>query len=159
MSREDRDFLDGLHEIGLRVEHATEEAVGAAIAQVLDDAVNKAPRIPHDEGSLQGSGSGFVQSKHVATSASAGGEPTPATSYAPPLVKDEVLGTIGFNTPYAAYQHEGHRADGSHPVNPDNYTRQDGRGPKFLEDALAENANDYMRIVARRMGKAFEGGG
>lgn len=61
--------------------------------------------------------------------------------------------SVGFNTPYAAYQHEGERQDGSHKV--ENY-KHSGTGAKFLEKPLFENAKDYMGVVSREIRKALE---
>lgn len=154
----EQDFFAGLDKFEEVSRKAVEEAIGAAVVQALDLAVNEAPRIPHDEGTLQGSGSVFVGRKHIKNSPNVGGNPTPARTYRPNEDSAEVVGTVGFNTPYAAYQHEGKRADGTHVVDPDNYTRQDGRGPKFLETVLAENNSLLMKLAARRLKKHMEGG-
>ncbi len=142
----DRDFFRGLDLMDRRVEVGVKRGIGKAALQLMDDAINQAPRIPHDEGTLQGSASVFVGNKLTGVAPNAGGQPTPALTYNPPNGVDEFVGTVGFNTPYAAYQHEGVRADGTHPVDPANYTRQDGRGPKYLETPMAENGEDYRDL-------------
>jgi hypothetical protein len=51
---------------------------------------------------------------------------------------------VGFNTPYAAYLHEGMRKDGSHVVK--NWSEQ-GSGAKFLETKLIMFRDRYGRIM------------
>lgn len=147
MSQE-RDFFAGLDLMDSRVQEGARVGMGRALMQWMDDSINKVPRIPHDEGSLQGSYSAFVGKKRIGVAQSVGGQPNPAMQFTPDAAKDELVGSLGNNAPYAAYQHEGQRADGSRPVNPANYTRQDGRGPKFQERALEEFSDDYMSLIA-----------
>jgi hypothetical protein len=60
--------------------------------------------------------------------------------------------SVGYNTPYAAYQHEGERKDGTQKV--ENY-QHTGTGAKFLEKPLFENSKDYMAILSREIRKAL----
>jgi len=66
----------------------------------------------------------------------------------PVITGDKVSVSCGYNSIYAAYQHEGERKDHSHKV--ENYTRTQvpGPGPKFLEKKMAGNAKRFMAIVA-----------
>ncbi len=66
--------------------------------------------VPHEEGTLQNSGT--VESRGDTAIA-------------------------GYHTAYAAYQHEGRRADGSHVIR--HY--QGGRKGKYLEDPIKRNQN------------------
>jgi hypothetical protein len=100
---------------------------------VLDDSNNKAPRIPHDEGTLQSTGSATVRREG-----------------------NEIIGEVAYNSPYAAYQHEGQRADGTHVVT--EYSKSDGRGPKFLETALFENVAARLARIASRVRKGLGNG-
>lgn len=48
---------------------------------------------------------------------------------------------VGYNTVYAAYQHEGHRADGSHVIT--KHTNPRGQ-IKFLENPIRENLARFI---------------
>ena len=115
--------------------------------QLLNDAVMEEPTVPLDEGTLRGSGSVFVQDQLVGTSRDLGANGTPATEHSEGN-KRELVAVVGFNTPYAAYQHEGVRADGTHVV--ENYSEA-GSGRKFLETPLKNHRKEYMGIVAERI--------
>ena len=52
---------------------------------------------------------------------------------------------VGFNMPYATYQHEGQRKDGSHIVR--NYSEA-GAGKKFLTKKIQMNRNVYLKKMA-----------
>lgn len=147
----DMDFFQGLALMDAKVQESARKGVGEASLQWLDDSINQSPRIPHDEGTLQGSGSVFVGNELIAVAPNVGGDPTPAREYGPPGGSDDLVGTVGFNTPYAAYQHEGARMDGTHPVDPGNYTRQDGRGPKYMEKPMVQHRNQYFGLVAKKI--------
>ena len=73
--------------------------------------------VPHDKGTLQASANVFFE---------------PA--------EDAVC--VAYNTPYAAYVHEGFRRDGSHAII--NY--QKGRKKKYLEDPLRLNIPMWDKI-------------
>lgn len=96
------------------------EALTAAIPSALmltADAVHidSDKQVPFDTGWLQGSG----------------------------LV--EMIGVnpvLGYHAPYAAYQHEGVRADGSHIVK----NWQNGRNKKYISDPLTNNAERYLGV-------------
>lgn len=51
------------------------------------------------------------------------------------VVQDGNDAIVAYQAPYAAYQHEGRRADGSHVIQ--NYSN--GRKGKYLEDPIANN--------------------
>jgi len=153
MSAEDRNFLKGLDMADKLVRAAIRDGLKVTGLAVMSEAIQGTPRIPHDEGTLESSGSVFVDDEFMAAADPAGGNPTPTTSFNPGVSEDEPTMTVGFNTPYAAVQHEGHRADGSHEIK--NYTRTDGRGPKFLERPLIEQAAKWLRILAERVRKGL----
>lgn len=58
---------------------------------------------------------------------------------------------VGYNKVYAAYQHEGVRADGTHVVK--NY--QKGRKGKYLEDPIKNNLSQLLGYYQRVMGQIF----
>ncbi len=70
-------------------------------------------QVPHDVGTLQSSG-----------------QVEPGEDY-------EAI--VGYNTEYAAYQHEGIRADGTHPIR----HWQGGRKGKYLEDPIRHNLDVF----------------
>ena len=49
-----------------------------------------------------------------------------------------------YNAPYAAYQHEGMRADGSRQIT----SYSNGRQGKYLESPLREREQEFMNILA-----------
>lgn len=127
---------------------AGERGAMKAALQLLNDATMEAPGVPLDEGTLRGSGSAFVNNNLVGVSPSQGGNPDPATEDNEAIPKDAFVAVVGFNTPYAAYQHEGERADGTRKV--ENYSHS-GTGAKFLERKMAENFDEYQAIMGREI--------
>lgn len=59
-------------------------------------------------------------------------------------LEDDESVAVFYAIEYAAYQHEGMRADGTRQVH--NYTSP-GRGPKFLEGPLHENIGTFMSYI------------
>ena len=117
---------------------------GAAIAgmQWIDDAVNKQPSVPLKEGTLRGSGSVHVKGKYI------GGikgekDGTPNLGNVP---HPKVLLTVGFNTPYAARQHEGVSFNFTEP----------GSGAKFLSSKKTMYEKQYIKIMLRPVVKRFK---
>jgi len=140
------------------VPEAAERGLGAAGLQLEADTVKYAPTVPQKESTLRGSASVFVQNKLIQESVGAikGSKPGQhATDHSEPLKKDEMVAVIGFNSPYAAYQHEGRRQDGSHVVK--QYSDAEGSqpGPKFLETPLSDNREQYMGRVAHEIKKTL----
>lgn len=74
--------------------------------------------VPHDTGNLQNSG-------HVEDGES------------------DAEKIVGYNTVYAAFQHEGMRADGTHVVT----NWQDGRKKKYLEDPIRNNLDTFQEFL------------
>lgn len=147
------ELVKGIEVFDKRAAQALYQGAGQAASALLNDAITKSPAVPEDEGTLRGSGSAFVNNNLVDTAKDVGGHPTPASKLDDPIVPGTITGTVGFNTPYAAYQHEGERQDGTHKVQ--NYTHS-GTGAKFLEKPLFENAQDYKAVVAKALRKAYE---
>lgn len=115
---------------------AAEKGLAAAGMLLLRDAVMDVPKVPHDEGTLRGSGSVHVNGKLIATSADQGdGKGTPADADNTPRVPGAIVATVGFNTPYAARLHE----------HPEFEFTEEGTGAKFLEAKAIGNADAYMR--------------
>ncbi len=131
---------------------ALERGLGKAGMQLLRDAAMEMPAVPHKEGTLRGSGSAFVRNKLVGTTESMGKGGTPARDHDDPDDPSTMAVTVGFNTPYAAYQHEGVRADGTHRVQ--NYS-DDGVGAKFLEIKMREFMDDYTAIVEEEIQRSL----
>lgn len=107
-----------------------------AVKALLDDCLNEQPSVPLRDGALRSSGSAYVDGKHVA------GGGTPVADVPKP---DMIQGTVIFDGPYAAYQHEGMRRDGTHVVK--NYTTP-GTGAKYIEAKLHGHPQKYIQIVA-----------
>jgi hypothetical protein len=61
---------------------------------------------------------------------------------------------VGYNTPYAAYQHEGVRRDGSHVV----VNHQHGRKTKYLEDPMKMNNDIFMGYFREVVSGAINAG-
>jgi hypothetical protein len=75
----------------------------------------------------------------------------------PEISAGRVSVDCGYNSKYAAYQHEGQRKDGSHKVKEYTTTQVPGPGPKFLEKKMAGNAKRFMAIVADRIREKLGG--
>jgi len=128
---------------GKQIPNNIEIGLGQAANQWLTDSINTAPVV---EATLRGSGSVHVNGKLVGTSPNTGAG-TPNTGPVDHGTMPEAL--VGYNSPYAAYQHEGQRRDGSHKIKK---WSQKGTGPKFLERPGIENADEYKRIIADAIG-------
>jgi len=106
-----------------------------AMNKLLDDAVTKPPQAPREIGDLHGS--------KIVEKVKKGDK--------------ESFVEGGFNSKYAAYQHEGERKGGSHKVK--KYTisaKCTQPGPKFLESKMIQFKEKYGEIIAeviRRMSK------
>lgn len=99
------------------------ESASEKIKQGINNIANEILRlsqfeVPHDTGNLQNSG-------HTEAG------------------EDDYEKIVGYNTVYAAYQHEGMRADGSHVVT----QWQDGRKKKYLEDPIRNNIETFISYL------------
>ena len=138
------EFFRGLNNAGDRLEKAMLQVAREGIAEITGLAVLKAPV---DEGTLRGSGSYFVQGRFAAdTIAQARGgpnaKPTPNRDGGPEVKprSREIRAAVGFNTPYAAIQHE---EDFRHPQ---------GGEKKYLEKAI-RIVRPKIRPLALRFAK------
>ncbi|MFA5379584.1 MAG: HK97 gp10 family phage protein [Dehalococcoidia bacterium] len=107
------------------------EALYEMAKQVVNDAVNVEPKVPVGHyrakaGKRTGVGGQLKQSWKI--------EKT----------KDGMI-TVGFNMPYATYQHEGQRSDGSRVIR--NWT-EPGAGKKFLGNKLSMFKDIYLKRMA-----------
>jgi hypothetical protein len=145
----------GFGQLMRRVIPAAERGMGFAGVRLMRDTIMDMPTVPLEEGTLRGSGTVHVQGVHKETAPNVGGNPTPNTTEIPkPVGADLIDATVGFNTPYAAYQHEGVRRDGTHIVK--NYT-QAGSGAKYLEKKLIGNRSIYLGLAANEIRKELGG--
>lgn len=147
------EFEGKLHEAEGKMRKALEQGLGQAGMNLLRDTVMEEPTVPHDEGTLRGSGSVHVQNRLIHTT-EAGGQGTPCRDHQEPIGAEELVAVVGFNTPYAAYQHEGVRMDGTHQVQ---HYQEASAGPKFLERKLLQNRDQYLKTVAKRVKEAAGG--
>lgn len=153
-------LAEGLRDYRRRMEAAVQAGGARAGLRLLSDCTMELPSVPLVEGTLRGSGSVFVNGKLTNTAVDIGYEDgTPATEVDAETLAmkpGEMVVVVGYNSPYAAYQHEGIRQDGTHPVQ--NYT-EPGSGAKFIENKLSENGEDYIAIVAETVKQAMDGQG
>lgn len=160
------DFVNWVLEMSDAMVKACERGAGMAGSALLSDTIMDFPQTPLDEGTLRGSGSVFVQNALTETAPNSGGTPTPASVGDETLTPDVVTAVVGFNTPYAAYQHEGERKEGTHVVKTYGAGKNKkkgimgppGTGKKFLEKKLFDNENEYVAIVANEVKKVIGNG-
>ncbi|MDD5585025.1 MAG: hypothetical protein PHV55_08230 [Candidatus Omnitrophica bacterium] len=113
------------------------KGLARAMFNLMRDCVMQAPTVPIREGWLRGSASIFVQNKLVGVSPY--GKPGFATTnLAAAITAGKYVGTIIFNTPYAAKIHEGIGFK----------FREPSAGPKYLEAKLMGNGRSYMQEIA-----------
>ena len=115
---------------------AAEQGMGLAMMALQRDCIMETPTVPIDEGTLRGSGSIFVGNKLIGTSESLSKKSgTPNRDYS--FTGNGIVGTVGFNTPYAARWHE-----------TDANFRETSSGKWYLIDKMKRFKNDYMKIIA-----------
>lgn len=144
---------DGLNKFFKKIDpEAREKALKAWALQLINITVtgqgNSSSRPPIRKGRLRGSGSAFVGSKFVGDTTFFGKDGTPATNYAE---KNKDTITVGFNTPYAAAQHENLLPKGKKKWVPGG---KDGKGAaisggvegKFLENHLKADKEDLLKL-------------
>ena len=146
------DVMAGLNNLSKLTPQMCDRAVGKAGSRVLRDSIMEMPTVPLDEGTLRGSGSVCVmgQSAPVVTGAQFGHAVGTPIQNAGPKPGGDSVAVISFNTPYATYQHEGQRQDGSHKVL--EYS-EPSSGAKFLEQPMLTNAKRYGQIMAESLQK------
>lgn len=142
------DLAQGLAAFQANVDRHTERGLARAGSLLLAACTEEVNKIPFDEGTLAGSGSVFVGNRHTESAAPVGGVPQPATSFSPPgfTVGDKIV-TVGFNTPYAARQHEG--------VDFQFNEGDQGRGAKYVEMKLI-NPDPYYAEINANVQQAFK---
>lgn len=148
-----RDMAEGFTRYRRETESRARRGLAQAGMALLQDCAMDIPRVPLDEGTLRGSGSVHVSGKFVGDSSdmAGGGRPTPVTSDIPnQSTADMIEATVGFNTPYAAVQHEGVRHTPKGEVKMEHYSHS-GTGAKFEEKKMSANRDRYMGIVARNI--------
>jgi len=140
-------FLTRLNLADRKVREAARKGMAKGCMRLLGDAVMEAEKVPIDEGTLRGSGSVFVGNTLIGTSeASGGGLGTPARSLGIQTAGGQALiGTVGFNTPYAAWLHE----------HPELNFSEEGTGAKYLEKKMSAHRERYMGIVAGEVRKVM----
>lgn len=114
---DDSDLQKGLDRLTKAIDKESSKALGEMADTLL---LISREEVPHDEGTLQASGHTFMSSN------------------------DEVANTA-YNTPYAAFQHEG--GDGKRFIR----HWQKGRKKKYLEDPLKMNLSKWLSIYQNRM--------
>jgi hypothetical protein len=141
-------FLKGLDMANKIVLEAVERGVGVAMLSMLGDCINESPTVPLKEGWLRGSGSVFVQNKFIDSSEKMATAKAKfaLTAHSEPIQKEETVGVIGFNAPYASRLHEGI----------DFHFTEPSSGPKYLEAKMHSNKERYMKIVAEEVKKGLE---
>ena len=138
----------GLQRWGYAVREALAEGLGRGGAQLLNDAVQEIPTVPLESGYLRGSGSVFVNGKLVTTSPQgvAGGSPA-ISDDDPARGRAEVICRVGFNTVYAAVQHEGRWETGPLAgVEIAHYT-EPGSGRYYLLTPLQSHGEEYIQTA------------
>lgn len=75
----------------------------------------------------------------------------------PEITAEKIAVTFGYNSEYAAYQHEGQRKDGSHVVKEYTTTRVPSPGAKFLQKKMAGNTRRFMAIVVDHIRRSTGG--
>lgn len=134
-----------LQDLAHKADRAWEKGVAEAAGQLLNDAVMQEPTVPLKEGTLRASGSVHVDRKFVDKSPDPDGVGTPNTGEDDTVKRsrNKVVGTVGFNTPYAARLHE----------HPEFEFTEPGSGGKFLSSKLEANQKDYREVMVRRIRK------
>jgi hypothetical protein len=145
-----RRMLSRLDFMRAAVREAATRGMGKATLQLYNDAVMEAPAVPKRTGHLRGSGSALLDGSLLA--AGLGGDedenPTPVLEAPEEKVEGVIVGTVAFNTPYAARLHE----------HPEYQFKEPGTGGKYLEAKLAAHGREYMALVAQEIRAALEGG-
>ncbi len=111
-----------------KIPNSGEKGLVNAAWEMLKDADDEAPQTPKEVGDLRGS----------------------RKVEAPKITRNEISVKAGYNSEYAAYQHEGERKSGTHKVK--KYTTDRGAsqpGPKFLQTKMVRHKEKYIGIAAK----------
>lgn len=106
-------------------------AVFEAGAALIRDSQDEAPQVPWKKGHLRASA--FIEK--------------------PQIDGDGIFVDVGYDMPYAAYQHEGQRKDGSHVIKKWTTGRVSSPGIKFLEKKMIKNSGKYLKEMANYLRK------
>jgi hypothetical protein len=140
-----RDFDAGILRWEREYHAAMVTGMGRAAAMLLKDAKDDIPTVPQELGNLRGSGSVFVNNELVVAEREAAG--TPAMSDHVAIGAGEIIARVGFNTVYAAVQHEGRWETGPLAgVEIQKYTTP-GSGKFFLLEKMARYHDRYIRAA------------
>ena len=104
---------------------ATQKGIRVALQKLKLDADNIPPKTPKEFGDLKST-----------------------TSIKTKLGSRKIEGILEYEMPYAAFQHQGIRRDGTHKVQ--NYTEA-GSGPGFVSKKLIRFFKKYMNIIVLKI--------
>ncbi len=109
-----------------KIPKSARSGLADAAFEMLKDADDEAPQTPFDKSFLRGS----------------------RKIEEPKITNNEISIKAGYNSKYAAYQHEGERKDGTHKVKKHTKERVSQPGPKFLQSKMVRHKKRYIEIVA-----------
>lgn len=141
---------------------AAEKAAGAVALQLLNFCANGSPNEPTqppiDSGYLRGSGSAFVNGKHITSTPTIDGQGEPLESFSTSIIDDEYAIDIIYNTEYAAKLHETTWTPGG--VKPSKAAANNpgilqNVGNKWIEKHLLSDGEDLIMLFGNRMFKYF----
>jgi hypothetical protein len=154
---DDREFQRRMKLLARKVgKQAAVKGMGQAVMNLLRDAIQEPPTAPIKDGWLRGSGSCFVGRKFVTTAEEQGYDRAktgakrkqkPTRSHSEPIGKDELIGLVGFNVPYAARWHEYLPSSGAFS--------EPSAGTHYLSSKLAMFGKDYFKVIADEIGKVM----
>ncbi len=109
-----------------KIPESARKGLANAAFEMLYDADNEAPQTPDEIGDLKGS----------------------RKIEEPKITNKEISIKAGYDSEYAAYQHEGERKDGTHKVRNYTTTKVPQPGPKFLQTKMVRHKKKYIGIAA-----------
>lgn len=136
----------GLADWHRQIAEALAEGLGQGASMLLNDAVQEIPTVPMLSGYLRGSGSVFVNGKLITTSAGEAGG-SPALSDETEVNPYQIVARAGFNTVYAAVQHEGRWQTGPLAGVEITHWSEPGSGPYYLLRPLQEHGTLYIQTA------------
>jgi hypothetical protein len=132
--------VDGIDETIERLDLYDQKAIDAATHAMVENSealLGKSMRIaPIDEGIMIGSASAKVQEAEIARG-NDDGSITQAGAPPKSLPGAKITGTVSYNTPYAARQHEEL-----------GYSHKEGKQAKYLETPLKEFSREFAQNIA-----------
>jgi hypothetical protein len=136
--------VEGYDDVRAALRHATREVLKEltrGMVENVEDLLGRGMRrAPVDEGTLRGSGSARVNQTEVAHTEGAGTDHRVVGSSVSPPIKAQIEGEVGFNTPYAAVQHE--HVEFRHPQ---------GGEALYLVNPLKEMTSRYVENLAEHV--------